>query len=68
MGMINAHDIECQGGEIEGKFDFTDTLPMVAEEDEDWKCWKCGKRGATDEMGLCIDCRREYQEFMDKDD
>lgn len=68
VGMINDHEIECDGGEIEEEFDFTDTLPMEVEEEKEEVCWKCGQHGYTDDMGLCTECRREYQEFIDKDD
>lgn len=45
MGMINAHDIECQGGEIEGKFDFTDTLQWLQ------KKTKTGNVGNAESVG-----------------
>lgn len=65
---VESSDIECEGGEIEEDFDFEDTLPEPVPEEENNVCQKCGKHGPTDEMGLCLDCRREYQEFMEKDD
>ena len=69
LGVIEDSDIECDGGEIEENFDFSDTLPLDScDDDVDEECWKCGQHGPTDDMGLCFDCRREYQEFIDKDD
>ena len=64
---VEDSDIDCEGGEVEEDFGFEDTLPEDAPEIED-TCRKCGQSGPTDEMGLCLDCRREYQEFMEKDD
>ena len=66
-GFIEDSDVECDGGEIEEKFDFTDTLPLDTF-DTDELCSRCGQYGLIDEMGLCPDCRREYQEFIDNDD
>lgn len=65
---VESSDIECDGGEIEEDFDFEDTLPDPVPEEDDEVCQKCGQHGPIDEMGLCLDCRREYQEFMDRDD
>ena len=67
-GFIDNTEIDCEGGKIEEEFDFADTLPMESPEEDDEECWKCGQRGPTDDMGLCLDCRREYQEFIDRDD
>ncbi|MBQ8047220.1 MAG: DUF4935 domain-containing protein [Prevotella sp.] len=65
--IVNYSEIECEGGEIVKEFDFSDTLEFD-EPKEDDICIRCGAHGYANEMGLCIDCYREYREFMDKDD
>lgn len=66
-GVVSS-DIECEGGSVIEEFDFEDTIPDPVQPEEDEVCQKCGQHGPTDEMGLCLDCRREYQEFKDRDD
>lgn len=74
MGAIEDSEIECEGGEILSEFGFEDTLELFSDGedevdvDEDKVCSRCGQHGPVDEMGLCLDCHREYKEFMDRDD
>lgn len=66
-GIVNYTEIECDGGEIVEEFDFSDTIEFQEPEEED-TCVRCGAQGFVNEMGLCVDCYREYREFMENDD
>lgn len=65
-GVVNDTEIECDGGEVVEEFDFSDTIDLHEQEEE--TCVQCGAHGFVNEMGLCVDCYREYREFMDEDD
>ena len=65
VGMFNDKDTDCEGGEIEHEFDFEDTLPLGDIADEE--CVRCGQRGPTDDMDLCPNCRREFEESLRED-
>lgn len=66
-GVVNDTEIECDGGEVVEEFDFSDTIDLH-EQEKGKTCVRCGAHGFVNEMGLCVDCYREYREFMDDDD
>lgn len=63
-GVINHTNIECDGGEIHSKFDFSDEISFAANVEQ---CCLCGCHyiGSSD---YCPDCENEIARKMSRDD
>lgn len=65
VGVVNYQVVECDGGEIVTKFDFSDRFNL---QEESEACVICGAHGHVDEDSYCDECRRKIAEKIKTDD
>lgn len=63
-GVIDYQEIDVEGGELDKPIDVSDYIELGHYEE----CERCGRRAILNDMGLCNDCDREFEQLLHEDD
>lgn len=67
IGVYNEGNIECDGAELLNDPNLEGICPISEYYDSLDVCNRCGEHTEVDDMGLCENCRREYEEYINSE-
>lgn len=65
LGSINYQEIEADNGTIENEINLSTYIDLF---DEYETCCRCGQPAILNSIGLCDDCQKEFDRFVNSDD
>ena len=68
VGIFNEGHIESDGADLLNDPDIEKISPISDNFSSSDVCWKCGEEARVDDMGLCEECRLEYEEYINSKD